>query len=154
MNKIEDPRSSFIHLGCILGFMQDHKIWRIWYKKSSKHESTLCHCYLRGSWPRFKVSCAKQIPTLLSLSASIRGARNKVSPEAIWGDAGTKFPHPEISVMSLFYPRSAFVKISWPLWLISVTSINRPLDLCEGLRLDFVDLEQGNYLLMHIIDSP
>ena len=30
------------------------------------------------------------------------GARTKVSPEEIWGDVGTKFPHPEISVMSFY----------------------------------------------------
>ena len=37
---------------------------------------------------------AKQIPTLLALSASAHGARIEVSPEAICRDARTKFPHP------------------------------------------------------------
>ncbi len=37
---------------------------------------------------------AKQIPTLLALSESTRGVRTEVSPVAVWGDAGTKFPHP------------------------------------------------------------
>ena len=35
-------------------------------------------------------------------SASIRGMQSEVSPEAVWGDAGTNFPHPDMSVM-LFY---------------------------------------------------
>jgi len=50
----------------------------------------------------FKVNFSKQNPTLLALSASIHLARIEVSPKAVWGDAGTKFPHLEISVMSFY----------------------------------------------------
>lgn len=62
----------------------------------------LCRCWLSGPWPRFNVNLSKQIPTLLAISASIHGARTKVSPEAVCGDAGTKFSHPEIIVMSFY----------------------------------------------------
>jgi len=57
-------------------------------------------CWLRGSWPRFRVSCAKQNPTLLALLASIHVLWTEVSLEAVWWDVGTKFPHLEVSVMS------------------------------------------------------
>jgi len=57
--------------------------------------------WLRGSWPRFRVSCTnQQNPTLLALSATTRVPQATVSLEAIWGDARTKFLHPETSVMS------------------------------------------------------
>jgi len=45
---------------------------------------------------------SQENPYTTSTFASIHGAWTEVSPEAIWGDARTKFPHPEI-VMMLFY---------------------------------------------------
>jgi len=37
---------------------------------------------------------SQKIHTLLVISASAYGVQTKVLPEAVWGDAGTKFPHP------------------------------------------------------------
>ena len=34
--------------------------------------------------------------------ASSCGARTEVSPEAVWGDAGTKFLHPKMVMMSVY----------------------------------------------------
>ena len=56
-------------------------------------------CWLSGSQPRFRVKFSKQIPTLMALSASTSEVRTEVSPEAVWGDAGTNFLHQEVSVM-------------------------------------------------------
>jgi len=30
------------------------------------------------------------------------GARIEVSPEVVWGDVGTKFPHPKMAMMSVY----------------------------------------------------
>ena len=65
------------------------------YSSSLLHVYFLCSCWLRGSWPRFRVNCTnQQIPTLLALSAIANREHTEVSPEAIWGDVGTKFLHP------------------------------------------------------------
>ena len=37
-----------------------------------------------------------------ALSSQENRARNEVSPEAVWGDVGTKFPHPEMVVISIY----------------------------------------------------
>ena len=58
--------------------------------------------WLSWSYPRFKVKFSKHIPTLLALSASIHGVHTEVSPEAIWGDARTKFPHTYMSVIPFY----------------------------------------------------
>ena len=50
--------------------------------------------WLTGAWPRFRVDLAKQIPILLALSATVRGARIEVSLEVVWEGARTRFPHP------------------------------------------------------------
>jgi len=42
---------------------------------------------------------AKQIPTLLAISALAHGAWAEVSPEVVRGDVGIKFSHPEMVVM-------------------------------------------------------
>ena len=41
-------------------------------------------------------------PYTTNLFGISHGARTEVSPKAIWGDAGTKFPHPEMVVMSVY----------------------------------------------------
>ena len=62
------------------------------------------HVGLRGSRPRFRVSCAKQQnPTLLTLSVITRVAHAIVSPKAILGDDRTRFLHPEVYVMCFYY---------------------------------------------------
>ena len=61
-----------------------------------------------------------KIPTLLAHLASIRGARTEVSPEAIWGDAGTKFTHPEMLVMSLYSLTLPFLRYISILELIDI----------------------------------
>jgi len=62
-------------------------------------DRSFCACWLSGPWPRFNVNLAKQIPTLLDLSAPICKAQTEVSPEVVWGDVGTKFLHLEMVVM-------------------------------------------------------
>ena len=52
------------------------------------------------------------------------GARTEVSLEEVRGDAGTKFPHPEIIVMSFWQPIFAFMQASMLLYHIAVTSFN------------------------------
>ena len=49
---------------------------------------------------------AKLFPTPLALSASAYGAWTKVSPETVWGDAGTKFLHPKMVMMLICTPCS------------------------------------------------
>ena len=51
-------------------------------------------CCLIGAWPRFRVDLAKQIPVILALWATVRGARIVVSPEVVWEGARTRFSHP------------------------------------------------------------
>jgi len=56
---------------------------------------------LRGTHPGSELVAPTKInPTLLALSATTHVAKAAVSPEAVWGDAETKFPNPEISTMS------------------------------------------------------
>lgn len=46
-----------------------------------------------GPDPGSTVSLAKQIPVLLALSATERGALTEFSLEVVWEGVGTKFPH-------------------------------------------------------------
>ena len=53
------------------------------------------NCWLEGSWPRFRgLRFAKNPYTTGPFSSDLL-AQVKVSHEAIWEGAGTKFPHPE-----------------------------------------------------------
>lgn len=68
---------------------------------------------------------AKQIPTLLALSAWACEARTEVSHEAVWGDAGTKFPHRWYGCdVSLFQLYLSSRKLLIPLFYPSVPSWN------------------------------
>ena len=50
--------------------------------------------WLVRDWPMFGGDLAKQILVLLTLSATICGARIEVSPEVVWEGPRTSFPHP------------------------------------------------------------
>jgi len=50
----------------------------------------------------------------------IRRMRTEVSPEAVWGDVGTKFSHPMMVVMSVIFPNLPSCRLISPLRLIKV----------------------------------
>jgi len=58
---------------------------------------SLCNeiiCWLVGAIPKFGGDLAKQIPVILALPTTIRGAQTEVSLEVVWEGARTRFPHP------------------------------------------------------------